>query len=93
MSDDWQAGDLALCVYSFKTGTEFCVKPRAGQVCSVVTVTQGVTLAGLVLRECPTANRLGWRATAFRKIRPHIPDEQDAETIRLLNGVPVGEPA
>lgn len=93
MSENWQAGDLALCTYSFRVGFPQCVKPRAGQVCTVTAVTQGRTHKGLVLAECPTVNRLGWRASAFRKIHPHKPDAEDRETIALLNGQPVGEPA
>ncbi|WP_390549829.1 hypothetical protein [Qipengyuania sp. MTN3-11] len=31
-------------------------------------------------------------ASRFRKIRPHTPDEEDRETIALLNGAPVKQP-
>lgn len=93
MSDDWQPGDLALCV---KVGRWEIVRPgncpsmnlRAGQILTVdgVKVDIGVSFLHFTLGR-------GWYAACcFRKIRPHIPDEEDAETIRLLTGTPVLEP-
>lgn len=80
MSDDWQPGDLALCV----RGATYT---RAGRLYTVSEVLVG----GMYFVGLPTNLRPG-RFSRFRKIRPHTPDAEDAETIRLLTGAPVREP-
>lgn len=103
MSDDWQPGDLALCV-----NNGAIITPSAGyagprgqlRVGAVYTVTWvGVDGAvrkdhalGLVEAKSP-APKGGFSVHRFRKIRPHTPDAEDAETIRLLTGAPVREVA
>lgn len=94
--EDWQAGDLALATSFGRPGEARCPavaghkKPRPGGVYTLEGTTrdQQGTL-GLVLEghhsDHPTR---AWAAYCFRKIRPHLPDAEDAETIALLNGAP-----
>ena len=104
MADDWQAGDLALCIkvgpwkrfYANGTSVEG-FGPRAGMKLYVRSVDVSV-LGGAALKfsdwpDVPEAEWTGYTASRFRKIRPHTPDAEDAETIRLLTGAPVREPA
>jgi hypothetical protein len=87
VSDDWAPGDLALCVRTTQTGAA-----RKGRIYTVreVDVHPYSGRVGLLLQE--VVSQVGWRggflATRFRKIRPHTPDAEDAETIRLLTGKP-----
>ncbi len=91
MSDDWQVGDLALCV---RTDGGYLRMPRVnpGQkfiVERVESCTQALTgepIWGLSFRELRGLPYF-YDAPCFRKIRPHVPDVEDAETIRLLNGI------
>ena len=95
MADDWQAGDLALCM-----GDPIVSNCRRGAIYTVTAVIHGLNFAsgirtGLVLDgvQHPVAFAF-WgvhacAARCFRKIRPHTPDAEDAETIRLLNGKPL----
>lgn len=87
--ENWQVGDLALCI---KTDAwrpigprgNHSVLPAAGHfytVRRVKTDSDGEFLAFI------EGTGL-WRSDRFRKIRPHTPDEQDAETIHLLTGAP-----
>lgn len=89
MSDDWQPGDLALCIDDrpsmFWSGWE----PKKGRIYTVLFVTADRN--GLDLEEVSDAPA-PYAARRFRKIRPHIPDEEDIETISLLTGAPVREP-
>lgn len=101
MSGDWQKGDLALCVNRDRIRCVVCGNIHNGvgvpEVGAVLTVS-AFTLGGYTGFPCP-APRLVFVGGGFglpqrfRKIRPHMPDAEDRETIRLLNGVPVGEPA
>jgi hypothetical protein len=91
MSDDWQPGDLALCVRDYRgpdsVPTEWSV--RVGGVYTVE-VYDPFNGGYLELVEDPdkfSPDGAAWDADSFRKIRPHQPDAEDAETIRLLNGV------
>lgn len=94
MSDDWQPGDLALCV----SVTHPIIVGRATsfKIGAIYTVTQvGKPVAnlngerGLVFKECrPKRAGRGYPESCFRKIRPHTPDVEDAETIALLTGKP-----
>lgn len=89
--EDWQPGDLALCVA--ETPNPFLNNPRAvpGSIHTVEAVCPGwdvpimLVLCGAYSHH-PTK---GHRSSRFRKIRPHTPDEEDEETIRLLKGDPV----
>lgn len=95
MADEWQPGDLALCVRNDpqgvirKGGIYTVEKVRIGTEgrCNGVL---GLKLAGVY---APGTTWGFYAAFGFRKIRPHTPDEEDRETIRLLNGQPVSEPA
>lgn len=87
MSDDWQVGDLALCV---RDGPD----TRAGVIYTVEII--GTCPAGVGLRffEMRRFYTYPWKwsiARRFRKIRPHTPDADDRETIALLKGKPVRE--
>ncbi len=90
----WQVGDLALCVRA--EGTRLAV----GKIYLVSEVWVGGTIShgfahnwtGVGLRFGFEERDVNWCATRFRKIRPHTPDAEDAETIRLLTGAPVLEP-
>lgn len=82
---DWQPGDLALCVEAGDVS-------RPGQVFTVYAVREG----GLRFEELRCYYTAVWvwsTSCRFRKIRPHIPDAEDRETIRLLTGKPVREDA
>ena len=98
MSDDWQVGDLALCVRGGRDVNPAGELTRAGCVYTVANVFISPFKGNLRLhfKELPAfiGNPI-WASNAdrFRKIRPHKADEQDRETIALLTGKPVGEPA
>lgn len=91
----WQKGDLALCV---KRGWSIMDPTRPGGVYVVERVwinPNGRHLClGFVGVDSGTPygtpyGQLGFwghRASRFRKIEPHTPDEEDAEIIRLLTG-------
>lgn len=102
---DWKPGDLALCVDDAQCpiypGTEGGIR-KGGvyhvEIVRVVADFAGRECVGLGLDRCnpvhPASGKVGLHnAIRFRKIRPHTPDEQDAETIRLLTGAPVKEPS
>lgn len=99
MADDWRAGDLALCVKRGRWRNNRGFAPsrgmRAGQV-HTVRATGMCPSNGLFTLwfEGFPGERYedGFGAIRFRKIRPHTPDAEDAETIRLLNSAPVKEP-
>lgn len=97
MSDDWKPGDLALCVNANwledSHGISFGDHLRPGAIYTVARVglNEAERLA-LWLIEVPCEPEWGKRAIRFRKIKPHTPDEEDRETIRLLNSAPVKEP-
>lgn len=93
MSDDWKPGDLALCVRGGKDPSSDIPSAQPGRIYTVANVTNcGPFGIGLGFRELPDSQDWAYGAEDFRKIRPHTPDEQDAETIRLLNGAPAKEP-
>jgi len=87
MMDDWKPGDLALCInqsaWLFNSG----IGPRAGEIREVRRVgIDSVGDIGLWLCGYPGNDfNSGYKADYFRKIYPHRPDAEDAETIRLLN--------
>lgn len=100
---DWQAGDLALCVNDGRirqAGRLNLPRPEL-RVGRVYTVT-GVGLDGLVTANMAclflaevrsVAPNGGFAQTRFRKVTPPAADEFDRETIALMNGNRVGEPA
>jgi len=97
-NDNWQAGDLALCVALYDGGgiDPLPTNLKIGGVYTVERVFRGVDLfgnthLGLCLAEvCPVIlGGHGFVADLFRKIHPHTPDAEDRETIELLTGKPV----
>jgi len=88
MADNWQIGDLALCIKTFLGERE----PQSGGIYTVASLDihplDGDLYLGL---EGFDHNEGVYWAARFRRIPPHIPDAEDAETIRLLNSdlVPV----
>lgn len=94
MTDNWQPGDLALCVRGgpLEPGLPHDEWPKGGAIYQVIRAencefVKGIFFA-LWLKNGPI-NGDGskvWDASCFRRIPPHIPDAEDAETIRLLNG-------
>lgn len=105
MADDWQVGDLALCVGIFDPNTSERVHgpcqtlPIVGLGYTVTAVRSGVDVygnqgTGLTFAEIRNSHphAVGWNSEMFRKIRPQQPDAEDAETIRLLTGAPARQP-
>ena len=99
MSDDWQPGDLALCIKQGAWARIGNNGPKAGVLYTVRKVDYGP-----IYKASPTVRLYleGWpgdcgahsfAAYRFRKIRPHKADEEDRETIRLLTGKPEQVPA
>lgn len=92
---DWHAGALALCVapsgrwvapgYPDERG------PSSGSVNTVSALEVCPDNGGLYLCFVDWPGE-AFEAKHFRKIDDHVPDEEDAETIRLINGAPVEEP-
>ena len=101
MADDWQPGDLALCVRDaenlrFVGYLNGPVAPlRRGRI---YTVTEVIAHNDRRYADCGSVGlRLEGHpdycnATRFRKIRPHTPDADDRETIALYTSTPVREP-
>lgn len=88
MSEDWQPGDLALCIKSTENGTI-----KSGYVGVVVRVEVAEDWyrdggqTGLYFQDRRGVyGDGGFNACRFRKIKKHTPDAEDAETIRLLKG-------
>lgn len=96
---DWQPGDLTLCVSQDPHWAD--IDHPAGfkpQLLCTYTVAKvgfaalsGITILGL--QEDVFCEDYGFNAANFRKIRPHTPDAEDAETIALLTGTPAQVPA
>ncbi len=100
MSDNWQPGDLALCV------NDRAMRCQCGRLHNNTMAHVAEGMVGEVLSigrvsdwlpgrcRCPIleigAGRIGL-AVRFQRIRPHTSDAEDAETIRLLQGKPVRE--
>ena len=84
---DWQKGDLALCVYSLlgnHTGKIFTVREI---IFGKYRGARGVLALRFVDFDDP-GHGGAWHHAAFRRIPPHTPDAEDAETIRLLTSQP-----
>ena len=106
MADDWQVGDLALMIESGQLQCPHMrnvihmgsLCPSPGAVRKVVCVEESRVVnsfsrslyCGCI--DLDFADGTGGVSQRFRKIRPHQPDAEDAETIRLLTGAPVREP-
>jgi hypothetical protein len=101
MADDWNPGDLALCVNNAPLECIGCGAELTGKACpprgsvrqvkAVIRCDEAITEeGGLSEIECAAPVLIfadsEADATRCRKIRPHSPDAEDAETIRLLNG-------
>lgn len=91
MSDDWQPGDLALCVSD--THPAFSGRSTILRVGAKYTVSRvGSYHAWLddralgLAEAAPRKEGNGFPSKMFCKIRPHTPDAEDAETIALLTG-------
>lgn len=91
---NWQVGDLALCIWHGPWGSVITGQrrdpdcPKKGSVNTVSALSLAPT-GTLSLQFVDYPNDIAFDASAFRKIAPHAPDGEDAETIRLLNGQPV----
>jgi len=86
--DDWQVGDLALCI---KLGPwRDVIGPKCGEVRAVRGVGRDPIGVGLWLEGYPGKLRSdGFSASRFRKITPPKADEFDREVIDLMIGKPV----
>jgi hypothetical protein len=98
MADDWKPGDLALCVKKARNKNEGvgyapgCAPMQKGGVYRVESVVWVEGLQGLVIEHHYSKQaHCAFLASAFKRIHPHTPDAEDAETIRLLTGAPVQE--
>jgi hypothetical protein len=87
--DDWEPGDLALCVrggppirpfkqWAGENGADYDLVP--GRIYTVDRVDHEWGFVGLHFEGYDWS----WLASRFRKIRPHTPDEEDREVIELL---------
>lgn len=97
MADDWQIGDRALCVANEIEGFGRTDRIKVGRVYVVegLYVSQHprcLGLLALIVQGVRGDKYPGIHHGCFRKLRDHTPDEEDAETIRLMSGAPVGEP-
>lgn len=99
MSDDWQAGDVALCISNPGKGDGVTVAVphpgvRSGRFFTVDQVVHWMGALGLVLRGYPTSDKpFAHDARGFRRIPPHKADEFDREVIEHMLGKPVREPS
>lgn len=89
VADDWQVGDMALCVNASPCVHTGLAALRRGAIYTVEGVriceTRGTWPTPLALdMHGITRTRNGWSAARFRKIRPHQEDEDDREVVALL---------
>lgn len=100
MSDDWQPGDLALCIkmgsWELEEGGVSTCGPQLGKTYVVCGIERDAFFDAskeevfLVLERFPYEC---WMADRFCKITPGEADEFDREAIRLLTGKPAKAPA
>lgn len=64
----FRMGQKVICIWKTWEPRSFAT-PQIGKIYTVLQVTMGRTLQGLVLAELPTDNNLGWVAERFRPIR------------------------
>lgn len=92
MTDEWKVGDLALCIDAHTPTCDGFVPTGIveGALYRVYGVgTDDAGDLGLFLDETESAGYAGgYLAKRFRKIHPHIPDEEDREIIRLMEQKP-----
>lgn len=90
MNEDWKPGDLALCVSNRHPtlGTTKRVVPGRIYTVTGSYVSSVCGSLALILAEAKPRKNPGFHAFLFRKIHPHTPDEEDRETLRLLNTAP-----
>lgn len=96
MSENWQVGDLALCIsIPDYPGDYELWKPMIGQFLSVVDISSCCD-SGLLLNfaEDPDLDLdFGFEEHHFRKVTPPEADEFDREVIASLTGQPEQVPA
>ncbi len=100
----WQVGDLALCISTDGFYAEFAgtrTYPTIGLIRRVRHVfyhperiirrwfRPNIRVLGGIWLVLDGFEALKLHSNNFRKIEPHAPDQEDTETIRLLNGQPV----
>jgi hypothetical protein len=95
---DWQPGDLALCVSRHESWPDYVQVGRVYIVEHVwhdsLNLLTGDLGTCLDLIGCERfGDNSAYGAFRFIKVSGHTPDAEDAETIRLLTGKPVPEPA
>lgn len=92
---DWQVGDLALCVFKGPWRTVFGTAV-SGPAFGEIRLVTAVSTNNLFYRVCLSLDGYlkdqRFAAECFRKIDPHTPDAEDAETICLLNSAPARTP-
>lgn len=94
MADDWQIGDLAVCLkkgawFNVTLGTPSLDRdPAYGEICRVEHVCRDpherLMLSGFYGR---------YLSSRFRKIRPDAHEDCEPEFVTLLKRIRVGEPA
>lgn len=94
MSENWQAGDIALCIeergYDVPAPN---LNPRKGRFYTVKHTTPNPVdpdILGLAFTVAPT---VAFNSKYFRKVTPPAADEFDRETIALMRGAPAKVPA
>lgn len=93
MNENWQVGDLALCI---EDGCSKIKKwlPRKGAIYTVSEVGSFDDYIWLDLHEDMDINEhFAWDARIFRKITPPEADEFDREVIAAMTGKPEQVPA
>ena len=101
MADDWQVGDLALCVsdgwvHTIKVGGDTGFRPRVGSVHQVVEVASSADKrhshwpAGILALAFPPSPHAFFNVIFFRKIRP-LTDEERRSFVAELD-CPVLQP-
>ena len=94
MAEDWQVGDLALCIKQGAWKPVNGSPPYSGPSAvlgGIYQVTRARIAHGNIVLDLAEFPNVAHAAYRFRKIRPHAPDVEDIETIALLNGQPVRE--
>lgn len=95
MSENWQAGDLALCINNGRADCRNgCQGISSDLVKGKVYLVDGVAIMADTLSISLVGVKLGsfgtYRiASRFIKVTPSAPDEFDRETIELMRGKPV----
>lgn len=97
MSENWNPGDLALCVDTPQHCTLGTLHPcRPGGIYTVervVLAADGELGLGLVGIVFPNTKLNADSAAHYRRIAPHTADTEDEYTVFLLTGAPMRETA